>query len=522
MKKIQSKINQIISKYPIIEKIYDKLNVVFEFILSLLLAYLLYKIAYIKETMGITSKVHLVIVIVISIIILGIIIINFKKYKGKIERKFISIVVPIGMMFLVLMVPYHVPDEAPHIIRAYEVYNGGFVATLNDENKHRAIIPEDLKSINISNLNDYKTLHEQLSKTTDYSKTSEAYTEAQSYPATLYLFSGMGMKIGQIFNMNIILCMYLGRIFNFIIFLVLSYYSLKLIPFGKLILAAYLLMPMMLQQACSVSPDSIINAICLFFISYIMYLTFVKEKIRKVEIGLLLGISIFIGIAKMVYFPIVLLLMLLFGNKKIPQKTKFVIVISCIIISLLSGLLWYKYQTRYSDERSYVQERNIDSAQQISGIISNIPGYVGTIENTIDKMGTVYLYGLVGDNLGWQNIQVNQLLIIVYLFLLVLAPFMENNDFAFNKIQRLFVFALTVGTVLLIFTGLYLIWSEVGSNIIIGVQGRYFIPCAILPLLIMCLKNNSVRIKNIHGLYFTIISIINIFTIFTIQQFFIK
>ena len=149
---------------------------------------------------------------------------NFIKSDNNLEKKFLLILIPIGILYLLFIIPYHVPDEAPHIIRAYEVYNGEFISSLNEDGKHRAIIPKDFIEINLSNLYNYDTLKNQLSKKTDYKINKEAYTEAQGYPGILYMISGLGMKIGQILNLNIVLSMYLARIFNFIFFVVLAYY----------------------------------------------------------------------------------------------------------------------------------------------------------------------------------------------------------------------------------------------------------------------------------------------------------
>ena len=258
--------------------------VIIEFLVAIVLAYAIYQIAYVKTTIGVIPRGYLCLAIATGTITIAIILWNWIQYHEKIEKIFLSLVIPIGMLYLVLMVPYYVPDEAPHIIRAYETYRGEFIASLNEEGKHRANIPVDLKNINLSNLKDYRTLQEQLNQSTDYQTKEEAYTEAQSYPGILYLFSGIGMLIAEGLNLNIVIGMYMARICNFIFFILLAYFAVKKIPFGKLLLSGYFLMPMMLQQAASVSPDSMINAIAIFFIAYALYLAFKAESIRKREI----------------------------------------------------------------------------------------------------------------------------------------------------------------------------------------------------------------------------------------------
>ena len=44
------------------------------------------------------------------------------------------------------------------------------------------------------------------------------------------------------------------------------------------------MIPMMLQQATAISVDSLMNAIIIFFISYILSLMFNNENLKKKEI----------------------------------------------------------------------------------------------------------------------------------------------------------------------------------------------------------------------------------------------
>lgn len=504
-----------------LEKVLRIPIIIIEFLVAIVLAYAIYKMAYWKNTTGVISKGYLCLAIANGMLILAIILWNWIQYHDKIEKIFLSLVIPIGILYMVLMVPYYVPDEAPHIIRAYETYHGEFIASFNEEGKHRAMIPTDLKNINLSNLRDYHTLKNQLEQKTDYEKKEEAYTEAQSYPGILYVFSGIGMLLAEIFNLNIIVGMYLARICNFIFFLLLAYYAVKKIPFGKLLLSCYFLMPMMLQQAASVSPDSMINAIAIFFIAYVLYLAFKAESIKKREIGMILGASAFLAVAKVVYLPIVFLLFFLMLNKKIAKKTKILLLVSSIILSVLLGIMWYFYQTKYQDERQYVQERNINGTEQIKNILSQPVEYAKTFNHTLNQMGTTYLWDMIGLNLGWQDIQVSKISILLALFLLVSSAWVENHEIAFQGKQRIVTLCIAIGIILLVFTAMYIGWTEVGTGIIVGVQGRYFIPIGILIFLCLCMKENCVKIKHIKEIYLILFSIINFSAIGSVIQFFI-
>lgn len=447
-------------------------------------------------------------------------IINTYVLKMKIEKIFLTLVIPIGFLFIFSILPFQVPDEPAHIIRAYEVYNGEFISRIDDDGKHRAIVPIGLAEINLSNMNKYENIFNKLGEKTVYEETSEVYTEAQSYIGVVYIFSGLAMKIGQLFNFNIIISIYLARIANFVLFLFLSYYSIKIVPFGKKVTSAFFLMPMLLQQACSVSPDSVINSVILLFITYVLKISFTEKRISNTVVLFFLFIGCFLGVAKIVYFPIICLTSFIMYNKSISTKKKILIIAVSVILSVAIGLLWYGYQTRYIDERNYVHEQNVNAKEQINFIIHNVPKYFFKLYVHVKATFSHYILELIGYHLGWAEIIVNKWYIYLYLAVLVILPFIEKNHYSFDRLQQLIVWVIIISVSLLIITGLYLVWSEVGSDEIRGVQGRYFIPIAILPFLSLCSKKRKIDIKYMEYICFLVIVLVDLRVINIIQNFF--
>ena len=73
---------------------------------------------------------------------------------------------------------------------------------------------------------------------------------------------------------------------------------------------------------------------------------------------------------------------------------------------------------------------------------------------------------------------------------LVTDETLRNKFSGWQKFVIFITFLIIFG---LIFTSLYVQWTTIGSESILGVQGRYFIP--ILPLL-MLLIGNDIKIKS--------------------------
>ena len=115
-------------------------------------------------------------------------------------------------------------------------------------------------------------------------------------------------------NTSIALKAYLGRLSNFIFYIILIYFSLKILPFKKFGALFILLVPMAIQQNSSLSADVMINSCSFLFISYILYLKYSDKSPKKLEVKhklLLFSLALIISLSKIVYFPICLLLFLI-------------------------------------------------------------------------------------------------------------------------------------------------------------------------------------------------------------------
>ena len=97
----------------------------------------------------------------------------------------------------------------------------------------------------------YRDVTNEFNTITNYNEQKNIICEAQGNSLISYIGSASAFVICRLFSLNYIYAIYLGRLFNIIILLVFGYLSIKKIPFGKLALALYLCMPMMLQQTDS-------------------------------------------------------------------------------------------------------------------------------------------------------------------------------------------------------------------------------------------------------------------------------
>lgn len=453
MKKIKEKILFIISKY-----IY-----IFEFILCLIEASLIFSEIINKTEVG-NYRIEMIFAIIANgLLIFLIIFLGIKKHKENIEKIFIIFAIPISILYMIFVLPTFVPDENYHAARAYQISEGQVIVKISENGETNTYVPEDLEKASIGAIEKYSDLYYQIKNKTDYSKQKEVYTATQSSPAILYTFSSIGFFLARTFKVNIVIAMYIARMFNLIFSLILGYYSVKLIPFGKRILIIYMFTPMYFQQQSSISYDCVVNAVTIFFISYSLYLIYRKEKISLIEQLLIYALIIVIAISKYVYIPLIGLLFLLTKNESISKRTKIVIISLSIALAIIFSSSSYIFSSRYVDERTYINEMNIDPTLQLINIIKNPFKIIKIILNSVNEDGIYYIATFFGSSLGWLNIEINHIIIYSFAVIFFVLLFLEEKNIELElKELTLFVLIFTLVTILIIM-GLYLGWSPVGG-----------------------------------------------------------
>ncbi len=489
-----------------------------EFLLTVLLIYSLFRFIVLINYAHTVSIKYIVYILIFGISILSLIIYNLKINREKWEKVIISFLIPISLLYWGCMIPSHVPDELSHLWKTYEISEGKLIGDKTIISK----VPRDLVVMFKPNINKYNELNEALGKTTDYNDIVEVSDSAKTYPFFLYMFGAIGFVIARILNLNALLGCYLAQLINTIIFLITAYYSIKIIPFGKLAITSVIFMPMFLHQATSMSADSIINCITMIFISFTIYLIFKENTISKKEEIIFFILSVLLAISKYVYLPIIGLGLILIFSKNISKKQKIVMLTASIVIATASAIAYFVYSGSYDSAfNDYFAEQNINTTEQIKYIISNPIELLKTLKTTFTQKGNEYLYMAIGSNLGWLCIVVPNIIITIYLIFMIMSCFVEKNTVSFSSKQKIFVSLISISVILLIVLGLYLTWTTVGANIVEGVQGRYFIPVLFLILLCLCKKDNYIKIKNVQYKLPIVFSILNLLTIHTIYQFFI-
>jgi len=422
-------------------------------------------------------------ILTIGMIAIGINLYLFEKKHMDIHKKFMICAIFLGGILIFAIPVLHGIDEGAHFFKVYSLVCGS-EEVYNEENKLIDKIPNSI--LQADSVNKYVEtigLKNKKIDTNDY-MLGDDYIGAKLYSMISYIPYILPMFICQkILQMDIVGVIYIGRIFAFICWLLISAYTIKIIPKRKEFISFLCLMPIVLTLVTTYTGDLVTNSVILLFLAYWYKLYFEKRLITKKEIVIISILGIISACSKLVYAMIFFILFLLpiecFKNKKHKIKV-LTLILSSIIIATFINL-------------TIVGSDLIDAYPKINlqkeYILSNLGKYIWIFVSTIVKNFWTYVYQFsTGRTTMCQNsIMVNDVISVIYIVLLALSIILENAKIDLNKNDRILISIIVFAIIIIIFTSLYLQWTAtnygVGYEAICGVQGRYFIPIVALFIL---------------------------------------
>ena len=388
----------------------------------------------------------------------------YKKEKMKIEKVFLIMFIPISITFCALMPVNQVPDEFSHFMRAYEISEGNLVTT---NHKWDASICDTIGN------NKYTDILKHIKIKTSSKKALYYYDNTSLYSFVCYIPQALGVRLAKIVGFNILGQAYLGRLFNLAVFIAIMFFAIKLIPYKKECILIITFLPIVIQEAISLSPDALTIATAVLFVSSILYFKNNKdEKFTKMQFMYLAILSVILSLCKIVYLPICLLLFLLPKEKFSSLKKKNILIIALAIFVVAINLIWLNITSQFLPYRD-----DVNSSEQLKFIFNHIPQYIILVFRTYDRITLDLIFNSLGRGLGWYNMFLSYLYMIPLTFIFVVM-YLTNNYEKINlkKYEKLLILFITLSVIFLISTSLYLQWTPIGSDEIFGIQGRYFIP----------------------------------------------
>ncbi len=344
------------------------------------------------------------------------------------------------------MLPQNVPDEGSHIMKAYDISIGHIFTQIDENGNSYSTITKAIEDFSYMHFRKYNDVNEELNTITNYEEEVRVICAAQGYSSILYIGPAIAFSICRAVGVNYVYAIYLGRCFNIIIFLILGFLSIKKIPFGKLLLAIYLCLPMMLQQAASCSGDAILNSVLIYYISHLIYLVFKEEAINKKEQIILYVCTALVAMFKYIYILVAGILLIKLFNKKDERKQNIKIISIMILIGSIFAIGWFVFTSQYKSIppafEKYNEISNVNSSNQIEYIKTNPVMFLKTFVNEYLIHGSEYIFGAIGSKLGWLEVEIDFGIISAFIIILILAAISEKSKYEFSVKQKVWIFTI--------------------------------------------------------------------------------
>lgn len=404
------------------------------------------------------------------------------KKTISIEKSFILLWCVFSILYACSNTMYNVPDESHHFYRAYEISIGHMISEMNDEGtKGGRELPLVDTGFNSKYWQTFKdSLDSRLSKEVVFKN----FSNTALYAPISYIPQATGILLARLITDRLAIITYAGRCANWMCITLILYFAIKLLPFGKEFLSLILLMPMNMHEAFSLSPDGMVVAVSVFMIAFVMYLRYVQKNYLSIfQIILLYLLAIVISLYKIVYLPFCLIYFLIPKERFSSIKQKIIHAVIVAVTTILIALIWLQICNKF------LTHIGANSSLQIANIVHHPIIYATTIFRTYAIYSMQLLHQMVGSTLGQLTVNVNSIIVMAYIFMLFykLTLYGRISIDRGREYEKCIFGIVIFFIVLLISTSIYVQWTWVGENLILGLQGRYFISL-LLPLYFMVTK----------------------------------
>lgn len=418
-----------------------------------------------------------------------------KQRRIPIHKVFVIVTLFIGCSYMFVMTPISIPDEDYHYKSSYAVSN--------------YILFEDNKT-------DIPQIYYQLEEQVQYIDQSGAYQifddgiivnnsdleklakieghYSLEYPVQ-HIPQALGISIARLLHLSFSGLFYMGRFTNLAFYILCGYLSIRRIPEFKSAMFVIALMPMSIHQAASYSSDAFINGLSFLLIAIIADIIISEKKVERTDVIKIVAITVLLAPAKVVYlllaFMVVLISKEYYGG--LVKKTGI-----CLLIVGSGFLVVLAFKLNALDSLSS-QHTSTDTwcGEQIyslTDLLANPKMAIEVYLKTFNDMGIVFFETMLGSSLSWLTIGIPRWIIAIIEVVFVLVALANPNEsFVFSLKNKVIMFGIAILLILAVCMSMFIGWTPISSDVILGVQGRYFIP--IVPLFVFLIRNNTIITK---------------------------
>lgn len=407
---------------------------------------------------------------------------------SRVESALLLMLLIFGIPMIVLIPPGAGYDEEDHLIRVWELSAASFIpGQMSAQEMKYPIVFRDFayRQQGSTGLIDSEFWQKYLrARLDEYGSVRRELDTKSVYSPALLLPQALAMRLlGRRLDLPTLPVFYACRLASLLSYLLLVWLAIRLIPSGKWILLVLAVTPMALFQAATITPDALSNGIGFLFIAGCLRATQFKT-IGWREAGWLALLIFLLFLAKLNLVPLILLLFLLVSPAQFAQRRIFIaLLITTVLLLLIEVAGWNVIATARADPL-LANEANLGA--QLLSILGHPFAFLRTLMRDFLTNGWTYFQGWI-NGYGYYYWTPPWIISLFFLFGLAAALLRDSAPGPLNRKFRIAFLLVFAAGYLATVVSLYLTFTPVGSDEVLGVQGRYFIPLA--PLLFLPLAS---------------------------------
>ena len=421
-----------------------------------------------------------------------------------VEQYFVVLSLIIGLIYLLVIPVYVVPDENTHADSAYIISNKILGIAESDKPsyiyKRTCDVQTEYANEHDGKLYMYRRICGLFDQNEERGVLEECFVNNAIANAStfFYLPAAFGISLARLLRLSSYMLLLFGRLFNYLVYVLFTYLGIKKMPYKKELLCIFALLPISVQQAASFSYDSILNGLSFLFIGYCLFFI-MENKYNTLDIIVfLISMMLMSYIKGGVYMPLCFLAILIPIEKGVKMDRKLilrcVVLVGFILCSYVHRNIAQMIQRLYLSAGTNINDFNGKSLFTLSDIINSPLMAVKMYINTVIDRTDFYVQTMLGGQLGSFNMTMSWWNIFVYILIIYTITAVQIKEVKLKTISKILICILSLGSFCLVLLSMFVSSTNITSTVITGVQGRYFLPIVILPLIVISL-NNYIFIK---------------------------
>lgn len=403
-------------------------------------------------------------------------------------------------------------DEHVHALTAY---NTSFGATIETTESVMQMAGNNLPAFSNQEERSLVEQYEQVNNDYSWANISNQ-SRFISYDKRAYIPTAIGLKLGRMLDLPFAWNVMLGKWFNLLFYTILVFLAVKWAKHGKIFVAAFGLIPNNIFLASAFTYDTAVTGFLILAVVLTANEMIANNKKMTWMSTFAILFSYMAGSLSKPIYIIMALMLLFFSSKKFENRIQETVFKSAVVI--IAGLMVYTiFKPPVVAGSDFELVGNLAFAGDKRNTGTSVLGQIEYIAGNPLQYTKLLLTSMVTEL--WSYISgAQQFFTYAYLqglskiwtwigialfgFMALFAPIGEERV-SIGKKYRILNLIMIFGMSAIVWTSMYVSYTAVGSNKILGVQSRYFFPLMI-PFF-YCLMNARLKCRMVKEYYYKII-----------------